>query len=94
MNHYSCLVGQRHNEVRDGIGDLASLVWAVICEHTADGSCNETLVGDLRIRSVWQPPADAVFDVHVVDTDAPSYRSRSPETVLSVLHSAEVEKKK
>ena len=34
---------------------------------------------------------DAVFDVRVVDTDAPSYRSRSPD---SVLHSAEVEKKK
>ena len=91
------LVGRRYNEVRDAIGDLASLVWGqvqrepVICEETADGSCNETLVGDLRIRGVWQPQADAVFDVRVVDTDAPSYRSRSPD---SVLHSAEVEKKK
>ena len=56
---------------------------------TANGSCNETLVGDLRICGIWQPQADAVFDVYVQDTDAPSYRSRSPETGL---RSAEVEK--
>jgi len=49
------------------------------------------LVGDLTIRGVWQPQTDAMFDVYTVDTDAPSYRSRSPETVL---HSAEVEKEK
>ena len=76
---------------------MASLVWGqvqrepVICEETADDSCNETLVGDLRIRGIWQPQADAVFDVRVVDMDAPSYRLRLPETVLC---SAEVQEKK
>jgi len=61
------LAGRRHNEVRDVIGDLVSLVWGqvqrepVICEETTDGSCNETLVGDLRICGVWQPQADAVL---------------------------------
>ena len=65
------LVGWLHSEVWDAIGDLASLVRGqfqrepVICEETADGSCNETLVGNLRIRGVWQSQADAVFDVCV-----------------------------
>ena len=63
---------------------------AVICEEPADGFCNETLVGDLRICGVWQSQVDAMFDVCVVDTSVPSYRSRSPETVL---RSAEAEKK-
>ena len=49
------------------------------------------MVGDLRICGVWQPQADTVFDVRVVDMDVPSYRSKSPETVL---RSTEVEKKK
>ena len=89
--------GRHHNEVRDATGDLASLVWGqvqrepIVCEVTVDGTCDVTLIADLRIHGVWQPQVDTVFDVHVVDTDAPSYRSRSPETVL---HSAEVEKKK
>ena len=55
-----------------------------------DGTCDETLFADMRIQGVWQPQVDAVFDVHVVDTNAPSYQSRSLEIVL---HSAEVEKK-
>jgi len=79
--------------VCDAIDDLA---WGqvqkepVICEETVD-SCDDTLIGDLRARGVWQPQVNAVFDVRVVDTDAPSYRFQSPEAVL---HSAKVEKKK
>ena len=59
----------------------------VICEETVD-PCDDTLIGNLRVRGVWQPQVDAVFDVHVADTDAPSYRSQSPEAVL---YSAKVE---
>ena len=60
---------------------MASLVWGqvqrepIVCEATIDGTCDETLIADLQIRGVWQPQVDAVFDVHVVDTNAPSYRS-------------------
>ena len=50
-----------------------------------------TLIADLRVRGVWQSQAYVLFDVHVVDTDAPSYRSRSPQAVLC---SAEAEKKR
>ena len=37
---------------------------------------------DLGIRGVWQPQVEALFDVKVVDTDAPSHRIRSPEAIL------------
>ena len=65
------LVGRRHNEVRDAIGDLASLVWGqvqrkpIVCEATIDGTCDETLIADLWIRGVWQPQVDAVFDCYL-----------------------------
>ena len=90
------LVGWCQNEARDAVSDLASLVWKqvqrepIVCEATADGSCDATLIADLWIHSVWQPQVDAIFDVRVVDTDASSYWSRLPETVFC---SAEVKKK-
>ena len=37
---------------------------------------------DLGVRGVWQPQAEALFDFKVIDTDARSYSSRSPESVL------------
>ena len=90
------LVSQCHNEVWDAIRDLSSLVWKqvqkepIVCESTVDDSTSETLIADLGVCGVWEPRVDAIFDVHVVDTDAPSYCSRSPQAVL---RSAEVEKK-
>ena len=39
---------------------------------------------------MWQPQMKALFDICVIDTDAPSYRQCSP---LSVLDSRAVEKK-
>ena len=91
------LVTQRHNEVRDAIGDLASLVWKqvqrepVVCESSFDDPSSETLIADLRVRGVWEPQVDTIFDVRIVDTDAPSYSSRTPQAVIQ---SAEVEKKR
>ena len=63
----------------------------LICESTTDDSTSETLIADLRVRGVWELQVDAIFDVRVVDTDAPSYCSHSPHAVL---WSAEVEKKR
>ena len=83
--HVGGLVSQQHNEVHDTIGDLSSLVWKqvqkepIVCESTIDGSTSETLIADLRVHGVWEPQGDAIFDVHVVDTDAPSYCSHSPQ---------------
>ena len=79
------LVTRRHNEVRDAFGDLSSLVWGpvhrepIVPEASDDSSA---LKADLAVRGVWQPQCDALFDIRVVDTDAPSYRSRAPPDVL------------
>ena len=52
------LVFQRHNEVRDAIGDLSSFVWKqvqkepIVCE---SNSTSEPLIADLRVCGVWEP---------------------------------------
>ena len=95
--HVGGLVGQQHNEVGDAIGDLASLAWAqvtkepIVCESSSTDPSSVTLIADLRIRGVWQPQVDVLFDVRVTDVDAPSYRNRSPQAELC---SAEAEKKR
>ena len=40
---------------------------------------------------MWQPQVEALFDICVINTDAPSYRRRSP---ISILDSGAVEKKR
>ena len=50
-----------------------------------------TLIADICIRGLWQPQTVALLDVHVVDTDAPSYMHR---TTVAVLSNAEQEKKR
>ena len=61
----------------------------IVCESSFADLSSVTLFADLRIHGVWQPQVDFLFDVHVTDVDAPSYRSRSSQAVLC---SAEVEK--
>ena len=86
---------QRHNEVRDVICDLVSMVWGqvirepVVCDSI--DSSNSALVADIGIRGVWQRQAMALFDVRVLDTDAKSYLCHSPQSVLAT---AEREKKR
>ena len=89
------LVVQRHNEVRDTVGDLASLVWSKVRREPIIRESNYStdstaLVADLGVRGVWSPQSEALFDVRVVDTDASSYCDRTPTAVLK---SAEREKK-
>ena len=59
----------------------------VVRDASVDG---EALIADLGARGVWEPQAMALFDIHVVNTDAKSYLSHSP---VAVLTSAEAEKK-
>ena len=40
------------------------------------------LRADLGVRGVWFPQSEALFDIKVVDTDAQSYRGRTPKDVL------------
>ena len=88
------LVIRRHSEIRNALGDLACLAYKdvvrepVVCDSDADGP---GLIADLSVRGVWQRQGEALFDVHVVDTDAQSYISRS---VVDVLVGAEEKKKR
>ena len=84
-----------HNEIRDAVGDLASLVWKDVQRKPVTREYNpqdETpaLIADLFCSGVYVRQEGASFDIRVSDTDAISYQNRSP---MSVLHSAEVEKK-
>ena len=80
------LVIQRHNEVRDCLGDMAAQVWSQVvrepivkeAESKADGP---GLRADLGIRGVWTPQVEALFDIKVIDTDAPSHLHRTPESI-------------
>ena len=90
------LIIRRHNEIRDCLGDMAALVWPQVIRELVvqegDPASNDPgLRLDLGIRGVWQPQVEALFDIQVIDTDAPSYRRRSP---ISVLDSGAVEKKR
>ena len=90
------LVIQRHNEIRDSVGDLASLVWNQVLREPVvrdadDANAIPALVADLSIRGVWQPQAVALLDIRVINTDAQSYLATP---VQSVLAGAEEGKKK
>ena len=47
--------------------------------------------GDILIGGFWERNTDCIFDVRICDVHQPSYKDRTPE---SILRSAEVEKKK
>ena len=89
------LITQRH-EVRDALGDIVAVTYKEVVREPIVREADEArgipaLVADLGVRGVWQPQAEALFDVRVVDTDAQSYVQRA---VSAVLASAEREKKR
>eukprot|EP00923_Selenidium_pygospionis_P017780 GHVN01031242.1.p1 GENE.GHVN01031242.1~~GHVN01031242.1.p1 ORF type:complete len:519 (+),score=81.03 GHVN01031242.1:1174-2730(+) len=87
------LVVRRHNEIRDALGDLLSKAAGrqVVREPEVVKGCDrqQGLVADLAVRGVFQPQAEALFDICVVDTDAQSHVRKTPAEVL-----AEAAKKK
>ena len=90
------LVIQRHNEVRNALGDIASLAYREVTKEPVVREPDETrnlpaLVADLGVRGVWQPQTEALFDIRVIDSDAQSHVQCS---VNAVLASAEGEKGK
>ena len=81
------LVIQRHNEVRDYLGDISSEVWPSVIKEPivmeADLSSNDVgLRLELGVRGVWSPQTEALFDIRIIDTDTSSYKHRTPEAVL------------
>ena len=89
------LIIQRHNEIRDAIGDLAALVWGSVRHEPivqdAQDDSGEVLIADLGVRGVWLPQSEALFDIQIIDTDDQSYLSQPP---ISVLLTSENEKKR
>lgn len=90
------LVIQRHNKIRDYLGDMAAMVWPQVIKEPVvqegDPALNDPGPHlDLGIQGVWQPQEEILLDIHVVDTDPPSYRWCSP---ISMLDSGAVEKKR
>ena len=65
---------QRHNKVKDALGDVAALIYNYVVREpmVRESDMNEylpALVADLGIRGAWQPQAQTLFDVRVMDTD-------------------------
>ena len=95
MHFLAGLVTLRHNEIRDAVGDLASILWKdvkrepFVKEPDVENG-TPALIADLSARGVWDRQSAASFDIHVTDTDAPSYQNRNP---MNVLKTAEIEKK-
>ena len=90
------MVTQRHNEIRDALGDLAAMVFNEVLRELVVRKSDDilgipALIADRSVRGFWQPQTATLFDVHVVDTDAQAYLSRSVSAILS---SAEQEKKR
>jgi len=52
---------------------------------------NDVLVADLCVRGVWLPQAETLFDIRIINTNAQSYLSQPP---VSVILTAENEKKR
>ena len=63
------LVIQRHNEIRDALGDLASTAYNVVARQHIVRKPNDkentltALVADLSVHGVWQPQATIFYDV-------------------------------
>ena len=78
------------------MGDVAALIYYNVVREPMLRKADDNdellaLVADFGVRGIWQPQAEALFDVCVVDTDAQSYAHRP---VKDVLAAAEREKKR
>ena len=89
------LVSLRHNEIRDLLCELSSIVWNNVVREPviqeSSTSLSEGLIADLAVRGVWQRQCTAMFDVRILDSDSPSYSNKSPQSVVAA---AEIEKKR
>ena len=81
------LIIRQHNKIRDCLGDMAGMVWPQVIKEPIVKEGDPTMYDpglrlDLGIHGVWQSQVETLFNIRVVDTDAPSYRWRTPAAVL------------
>ena len=84
---------QWHNEVRDALGELASIAFRDVIREPIVTDADPVrglpaLVADLGVRGLWAAQTEALLDIRVMDTDAQLYTSRTVDSA------AENEKKK
>ena len=75
------LVTQRHNKVRDALGDLAALAYKDVIHEPIVREGSNIVPADLGIIGVWLPQIEALFDIRIMDADAPSYLSHTIKSV-------------
>jgi uncharacterized C2H2 Zn-finger protein len=85
------LITRRHNEIRDLFCELCQHAWGNVTKEPLISQNDCGLRADLSCRGVWVAQREALFDIRVVDTDAPSYL---PHPVTTILKSAEKEKQR
>ena len=65
---------------------MAAQVLSQVCEPIVKEAESKAdglgLRADLGIRGVWTPQVEALFDLKVINTDAPSHLHRTPESIL------------
>ena len=72
------------------VADIAALAYQELTKEPIGRDVDDArnlpaLVADLGVRGVWQPQAEVVFDVHVIDTDAQSHAQQSVKAVWRLL---------
>ena len=71
---------------RSLICDISAFVWPQVKKEVVVKESNECglggLIADFSARGVWEPQVEVLFDVRVINADAPSYRDRSIEALL------------
>ena len=89
------LVGARHNESRDLNIDMLKMTGLsqvirepVVKESDSDGKGGLRL--DWGVRGFWEFQREALFDIRIINADAPSY---STSTTQSLFDNARIEKK-
>ena len=86
---------QRHNKIRDVLGDIAALACKEMIREPVIREANDqqgvsALIADFGVRGVWQPQTEALLNIHVTDTDAWSYIQRSIDAILNSAEEEEV----
>eukprot|EP00919_Chromeraceae_sp_WS-2016_P035024 GHVR01082977.1.p1 GENE.GHVR01082977.1~~GHVR01082977.1.p1 ORF type:complete len:190 (+),score=34.15 GHVR01082977.1:839-1408(+) len=80
---------RRHNEMRDVLAELFTSVFpsvqteVIVQDAIVTPPKKNALVGDIKARGVSERQTDTIFDVSVIDTDAPSHRDKDPIKVLN-----------
>jgi hypothetical protein len=88
------LITRRHNEVCRAAGEIIGLLhrgveYEPVIREADVQTGEKALVADIKIRGLWRRQRDALLDIRVTDTDAPSYLKRP---VCKILEAEETQK--